>query len=201
MPKIVPRDVNLPAAGTYGCGVEPMYTEPTSPPPATGHPLVDRALRLARVDGIGSGVPHRGPRRSRFVAASVASVVGSLVACAVLVADGEAFFPYIQSFVQFRLYDYGSLTVIGVVIACAAWPIVVRVSSDPRWLFFRLAILVTLFLFLPDLYILARGASPEAVSILMVMHLAVAAITYNLLVHFAPPRRSRRTRQYPHSPV
>ncbi|MHB1516928.1 MAG: DUF6069 family protein [Acidimicrobiales bacterium] len=178
-----------------------MPAEPTAPPPVTGHPIADRFLRLARVDGIGSGAPHRGPRRVRFVAASIASVVGSLIACAVLVADGEALFPPIGGFVQFRLYDYGSLTVAGVIVACAAWPIVVRVSSDPRWLFFRLAIFVTLFLFLPDLYILARGASPAAVSVLMTMHLAVALITYNLLVRVAPPRRSRRTRQVPHSLV
>jgi hypothetical protein len=38
-----------------------------------------------------------------------------------------------------RFADHAKLTVIGVVIACAEWPIVTRVSSAPRWLFFRLA--------------------------------------------------------------
>ena len=53
--------------------------------------------------------------------------------------------------------DYAKLTVVGVIIACVAWPIVTRMSSAPRWLFFRLAILVTLVLWLPDLYILYMG--------------------------------------------
>jgi uncharacterized protein with PQ loop repeat len=72
-----------------------------------------------------------------------------------------------------------------VLIACVAWPVVTRISSSPRWLFFRLAILVTLFLWLPDLYILYRGQSARAVAVLIVMHLAIALVTYNCLVHIA----------------
>ncbi len=77
---------------------------------------------------------------------------------------------------------------IGVIIACAAWPIVTTISSAPRWLFFRLAILVTLVLWLPDLYILHVGESAKGVAVLMVMHAAIALVTYNLLVHLAPVR-------------
>ena len=61
-------------------------------------------------------------------------------------------------------------------IACAAWPVVTRVSSAPRWLFFRLAILVTLVLWLPDLYILDLGQPARAVAVLIVMHLAIARV-------------------------
>jgi hypothetical protein len=57
------------------------------------------------------------------------------------------------------------------------------VSSAPRWLFFRLAILVTLVLWLPDLYILDLGQPARAVAVLIVMHLAIALVTYNSLVH------------------
>ena len=79
------------------------------------------------------------------------------------------------------------------VVACIAWPIVTWISSSPRWLFFRLAILVTLFLWLPDLYILYKGQPAKAVAVLMVMHLAIAVVTYNSLVHVAPDtRRFRR---------
>ncbi len=53
---------------------------------------------------------------------------------------------------------------------------------------FRLAILVTLVLWLPDLYILAKGQPAQAVAVLMCMHLAVALVTYNALVHIAPVR-------------
>jgi hypothetical protein len=41
-------------------------------------------------------------------------------------------------------------------------------------------------LWLPDLFILYRGQPADAVAVLMVMHLAIALVTYNLLVHVAP---------------
>jgi membrane protein implicated in regulation of membrane protease activity len=65
---------------------------------------------------------------------------------------------------------------------------VTRITSTPRWLFFRLAILVTLFLWLPDLYILYSGQPATAVAVLMLMHLAIALITYTVLVLLAPVR-------------
>ena len=77
---------------------------------------------------------------------------------------------------------------IGVIIACVAWPIVTRISSAPRWLFFRRAILVTLVLLLPDLYILHMGEPARGIAVLMTMHVAIALVTYNLLVRLAPAR-------------
>ena len=109
-----------------------------------------------------------------------------------LVVIGEAVFPSTKGFAHFQFSDYAKLTVVGVIIACVAWPIVTRISSAPRWLFFRLAILVTLVLWLPDLYILHLGESAKAVAVLMVMHLAIAVVTYNLLVHIAPVRPASR---------
>jgi CDP-diglyceride synthetase len=104
-------------------------------------------------------------------------------------------FPATKGYAHFQFPDYAKLTVIGVVIACVAWPVVTRVSSDPRWLFFRLAILVTVVLLLPDVYILYGGQPADAVAVLMVMHLAIALVTYNLLVHLAPfGARSRQAR-------
>jgi hypothetical protein len=66
--------------------------------------------------------------------------------------------------------------------------VVTRVSSRPRWLFGVSAIVVTLVLWLPDLYILHGGAPGKAVAVLMVMHLAIAVVTYNCLVRIAPVR-------------
>ena len=120
--------------------------------------------------------------------ATVLAIVLSLAADAVLVALGTQVFPATKGYVHFQFADYAKLTVIGVIIACAAWPIVARVSSAPRWLFFRLAIAVTLVLFLPDVYIWHQGQSAQAVAVLMAMHVAIALITYNLLVHLAPVR-------------
>jgi hypothetical protein len=73
-----------------------------------------------------------------------------------------------------------------VIIASVAWPVTTRITSAPRWMFFRMAILVTLVLWLPDLYILDRGQPAKAVAVLMVMHLAIALVTYNALVRIAP---------------
>jgi hypothetical protein len=147
---------------------------------------VDRLLTLFRID---FSPDNRTPGAALFVLASAVSIVGSLAADALLVAIGTRVFPHTKHYVHFRFSDYGKLTVIGVVIACIAWPIVTRISSSPRWLFFRLAILVTLVLWLPDLWILSKGQPVKAVLVLMVMHLAIAVVTYNALVRIAPVRR------------
>jgi uncharacterized protein DUF6069 len=147
--------------------------------------VTQRALAWARID---FSPPHRGPEWWRVVVATVLSVGLSLAADAALVAVGTRIFPSTKGYAHFQFHDYAKLTVIGVLIACAAWPIVARLSSAPRWLFFRLAILVTLVLLLPDVYIWHQGQPAQAVLVLMAMHVAIALITYNLLVHLAPVR-------------
>ena len=153
---------------------------PTQLPPSLARPL-----GLVRVD---FAPAHRQPSAVSMLAATIASVAGSLAADALLVVIGTAVFPATKGYVHFRFSDYAKLTIIGVLIACVAWPIVTRISSSPRWLFLRLAILVTLFLWLPDLYILAKGQPGQAVAVLMLMHLAIAVVTYNCLVHIAKVR-------------
>jgi hypothetical protein len=109
---------------------------------------------------------------------------------------GAALFPSTKGYPHFQFSDYGKLTVIGVIIASAAWPVVTRIANSTRWLYLRLAILVTLFLWLPDLYILAKGQPPAAVAVLMVMHVAIAVVTYSALVHLAavPERTPQHSR-------
>src|SRR5450755_4475455 len=147
--------------------------------------MLNQLASLVRVD---FSPRHRQPSAAAVLLATIASIAGSLAADALLVVLGEAAFPSTKGFVHFQFSDYAKLTVVGVIIACVAWPVVTRISSAPRWLFFRLAILVTLVLWLPDLWILHMGESAKAVAVLMVMHLAIAVITYNLLVHLAPVR-------------
>jgi hypothetical protein len=144
---------------------------------------VRRILNWLRID---FRPAHRQPAWWRVGLATVLALAGSLAADAALVALGQHVFPATQGFVHFQFHDYAKLTVIGVVIACAAWPVVTRVSSAPRWLFFRSAIVVTLVLFLPDLWIWGKGESGQGVLVLMAMHVAIALVTYNLLVHVAP---------------
>ena len=157
--------------------------------PAELPPSLGRALGIARVD---LAPAHRQPSTLRVAIATVVSVAGSLAVDAILVVIGQAIFPSTRGYVHFQFSDYAKLTVIGVLIACAAWPVVTRISSDPRWLFFRLAIAVTLVLWLPDLWILHLGQPVQAVVVLMVMHLAIAVVTYNCLVHIAAIRSARR---------
>jgi Family of unknown function (DUF6069) len=145
-------------------------------------PSVQRFLSFWRVD---FAPEHRQPSGVRVALATVASVLASLVADAVLVAISTALFRSTKGYVHFRFSDYGKLTVIGVVVACLGWPIVTRISSSPKWLYLRLAVLVTLVLWLPDLYILAKGQPPKGVAVLMVMHLAIAAITYTCMTRLA----------------
>jgi hypothetical protein len=118
----------------------------------------------------------------------VLSIGGSLLIDALLVSVGTTLISSTRGYAHFQFSDYAKLTVIGVVIACAAWSVVTRVSSSPRWLFLRLAIVVTLVLYVPDLWLLARGQPADAVAVLMTMHLAIALVTYNALVHVSPVR-------------
>ncbi|MFZ0168207.1 MAG: hypothetical protein WAL64_02145 [Candidatus Dormiibacterota bacterium] len=148
-------------------------------------PEVRRWLELARVD---LDVRREPPSWPRWVLALVVANVGSLISDAILVAIGTTIFPSTQGFGHFQPTDYGKLTLIGVTIACVGWPVVTRLSSQPRWLFLRLAVLVTLVLWLPDLWILVHGEPIRGVGVLMTMHLAIAFITYNALVHLAPVR-------------
>lgn len=146
-------------------------------------PTARRWLRIFKVDPGARQVP---PAPVRWLIALIVANVGSLIADAILVAMGKWIFPSTQNFPHFQFSDYAKLTIVGVTIACIAWPVVTWISSQPRWLFLRLAVLVTLVLWLPDLWILAHGEPIRGVGVLMLMHLAIALITYPALVHLAP---------------
>ncbi len=172
--------------------IPPMIPDEQGTPVMTPapSPALDKAMALARIDLAPD--THRPPPTRNVVVATVVAIVGSLVADAVLVAIGQAAFPSTRGYVHFQFPDYAKLTVVGVVIACLAWPVVTRITSAPRWLFLRLAVLVTAVLLLPDLWLLVMGAPPLAVLVLVLMHLAIAVVTYASLVTLAPVRRRRR---------
>jgi hypothetical protein len=131
---------------------------------------------------------HRQPSGARVVLATVVSIAASLLADALIVVIAQAVFPSTKGYAHFQFSDYAKLTIIGVLVACVAWPITTRITSQPRWMFFRMAVLVTLVLWLPDVYILVNGQPAKAVAFLFMMHLAIALVTYNTLVHLAPAR-------------
>jgi hypothetical protein len=151
--------------------------------------LVDRALSLARFD---LSPRHRPPRIALVAAATVVSIALCLLADKLLVLAGTAIFPSTKGYVHFQFSDYSKLTIIGIVIAGAGWPIVARLTTDPRWVYLRLAILVTAVLLLPDLYIWLGGQPGRAVLVLVTLHLAIGLITYNVVVRLAPVRGPAR---------
>jgi hypothetical protein len=147
--------------------------------------LMSQALEVSHLD---FAPIDSQPRASRVLTASFVSLVGSLSADALLVVLGTAVFPSTKGYVHLQFHDYARLTIVGVAVACAAWPITTRITSQPRWMFLRMAILVTFVLWLPDIYILAKGQPPDAVGVLMTMHIAIALVTYNSLVRIAKTR-------------
>jgi hypothetical protein len=147
--------------------------------------MLAKALELIHLD---FAPAHEQPPAWRVLLATVVSIAGSLLADALLVIIAQAVFPATKGYAHFQFHDYARLTVIGVLIACVAWPVTTRITSQPRWMFLRMAVLVTLVLWLPDVYILVKGQDAKAVAFLFVMHLAIALVTYNALVHLAPVR-------------
>jgi hypothetical protein len=147
--------------------------------------ITDRVRSLSRFD---PAPRHRPPRAVVVAAVTALCVAASLLADELLVRAGTAVFPATRGYVHFQFGDYAKLTVIGIVIAGLGWPIVTRLTSEPRWVFRCLAIAVTAVLLLPDLYIWLLGQPGRAVLVLVAMHLAIGLITYNLLVRLAPVR-------------
>ncbi|MDH2902679.1 MAG: DUF6069 family protein [Actinomycetota bacterium] len=132
--------------------------------------------------------PQTPPTTLSVVVATLVAIVGSLAADALLVKIGVSFFPKTKGYSHFQFADYAKLTIIGVIIACVGWPVVARISSQPKWLFLRAAVVVTLVLFAPDLAIWYLGQSATAVFVLVWMHIAIAVVTYLALIILAPVR-------------
>ncbi len=153
--------------------------------------LMQRLFDYAQID---FKPQHRPPKTAAVAIATLIAIVGSLIADALLVAIGKAVFPSTKNYEHFHFSSYSKLTIIGVIFAGIGWPIIARICVHPRWLYFRLAIVVTAVLLLPDLYLLIKGNSVSAVFILVLMHFAIAIVTYNAMVRLAPARHRRRRR-------
>jgi hypothetical protein len=106
-----------------------------------------------------------------------------------LVHLATAFDPTLQHYSHFRFSDYATLTIVGVLCAGVAWYFATRYFASPRHTFFRAALVSMMVLWLPDVWLFLKHEPARAVSYLVVMHLAIALITYNSLVFAAPARR------------
>lgn len=151
------------------------------------------AQRTSRFTRTGPA-PHAAPPALRRVAAAgLAAAAVSLAADLVLVAVGRAAFTVPASFGKFAFGTYALLTVLGVAGATGVWAMVTRLSSRPKWLLTRLAALVTALFLIPDFLLPGTPGNPAGpVVILMLMHLAIAAITYVALLTIAPVRGGAR---------
>lgn len=153
--------------------------------------LLTRPLEAVRLDFAPS---RRQPLALRVLAATLLSLIGSLAADATIVAIGKAVFPATKGYQHYQFGDYATLTIIGVLIAALGWPVITRMSSQPRWIYSRLAVLVTLVLLLPDIVLLHQGQPPTAVAVLMVLHIMIAVVTYFTVVVVANPGNKNQPR-------
>jgi hypothetical protein len=153
-------------------------------------PLVTNTLARARLDWMPGGEPAS-PARTTL--AATLAVVVALACNAGLVRIATTWSPSLRTYAHFRVVDYGSLTVLGVVGAGVTWFVVSRISSSPRWFFVRLAVVVTIVLLAPDVWIIAGHEPVRAVATLMAMHVVMALVTYHVMVRVAPVRTRART--------
>lgn len=150
------------------------------------------AVRLTRLDLRPSAVQ---PSLLRTAAGVAAGVVLSLGLNWLLVRFAITRFPDLAGFPHFQLLDFGRLTVIGALIACVGWPILTRLSSSPGWIYAWCAVLGTLVLWLPDLYIWAHLHEPgRAVMILGTMHVTVVVVSCLSMITIAGMPRGGATR-------
>ncbi|GAA4351773.1 DUF6069 family protein [Microbacterium rhizosphaerae] len=133
------------------------------------------------------------PRAGRLVIATLVAIVGSVAACALLALAGAALFPSTRGYEHFQFADYTKLTVVGVLIACAGWPLACAVSSRARRLYLWAAVTVTIVSFAPDVWIAMHGQTAEGVFVLAIMHVAVAVVTYLAVVVIARQRDAAAT--------
>ncbi len=129
---------------------------------------------------------------SRVALSTVVAITGSLLCDAGLAFLGKRLFPSLAHYSHFQFGEYAKLTIIGVVIAAVGWPIVTRISSTPRWVYLRAAIATTVVLLAPDGYIwLIQNQPIRGVGVLVVMHFAIAIVTYWAIMLIAPVPRDQ----------
>jgi hypothetical protein len=126
------------------------------------------------------------PTGARVATITAIAAFASIAVNAALVWLATAFDPPLTHFSHFRLSDYGTLTAVGVVAAGTAWYLATRYLAAPRHTFFRVALIASLVLWLPDVWLLLQHEPTRAVVFLVIMHASVALITYNFLVFGAP---------------
>lgn len=142
------------------------------------------------VDRRRSDMSLTSPTHRQVALAGIAAVLGSLILAFALAELGRSVFNVPATFDKFNFGGYAVLTLGGVIGATIAWGLVSRYAPTPRELIAQLAVLVTIVLLLPDLFLFTQAGNPTGpVLMLMVMHVAIAVVSYYALVVLAPVRR------------
>lgn len=135
------------------------------------------------------------PSAWRWILGTVLAVGASLLACFLLAQGTIALYPSLAGYGHFQFGDYSRLTIIGVIGACVGWPIVTWFTTSARRLYLWSAVAVTVVSLAPDAWILHLGQPAVAVTTLVIMHVALAVITYPAMVFIAPQRLVRRAQR------
>ena len=121
------------------------------------------------------------------------ALIGSLIANAIV---DTVFFPMTgvpESVMTFNIAGpVGAFTTIGVIGATIVYAVVRKLSSDPNKVFIRIAAVVLIVSFLPDLFVHNLGPMFAAITtsgavLLMAMHILCAAVTVTVLTKLTRP--------------
>ncbi|MEV6716603.1 DUF6069 family protein [Lentzea sp. NPDC051208] len=134
------------------------------------------------------------PARSSVLAPSTGEVVVGLLGSAVVSIAVNALIAFVAGrFVPagtermgLALAEYAPATVIGVLLGTLGWYLVRRFARDPRRVLRVLVPVVVVLSWIPDLGILAGGASVVNSVALIAMHTVVAAATVPVLARVLP---------------
>ncbi|MDX8050944.1 DUF6069 family protein [Lentzea sp. BCCO 10_0798] len=134
------------------------------------------------------------PARSSVLAPSAGEVVVGLLGSAVVSIAVNAlialvagkFIPAGTERMGLALAEYAPATVIGVLLGTLGWYLVRRSARDPRRVLRVLVPVVVVLSWIPDLGILAGGASVVNSVALIAMHTVVAATTVPVLARVLP---------------
>jgi hypothetical protein len=128
----------------------------------------------------------------RWIVGTIVAVGASLLACFGLAHLAVVLDPALAGYGHFQFSDYSRLTIIGVIGACVGWPVVSWFTTSARRLYLWLAIVVTVVSLAPDVWILHLGQPAAGVATLVVMHFALAVVTFPCMVFLAPQRSSAK---------
>jgi hypothetical protein len=125
----------------------------------------------------------------RLWLAGLVAVVLAVVGNVIVGTLAQALFEIPPQFAPFELPRYVLFTVIGVIGATVVFAVLARMSQRPIPIFQRVAVVVLLLSFIPDLAMLFTDAVPGAtvpgVVTLMVMHVVAAVVAIIVLPRMA----------------